>query len=335
MTKLLSRGRTGLLILASGLSIAPAHAAVPLPTQRIFESKSSAILGGAPSRLAMIRAQQRGETVAALVRPASLTTPVMRRAVLRPEAPAVRAAAWSGRPDLFGSVALKVGHTSLDARWKRTQAAPLSAAALAVSQSMRSLSPAEKVEAINRYVNREVTFTDDWRQYGRADRWAAAAETLRRGRGDCEDYAITKLQMLRAAGISPSDLYLVLVKDLVRRADHAVLVVRAEGRSLMLDNGTDMVVDAESVQDYRPIFTFASNGTYTHGYRRSFGPPMEVASNEATAPRTDVQLAMAERKQPVRPASDTSVKPIDGTDLALLQRSRSASLRAFITGFSR
>ena len=332
MTKLLTRRRIALLALAAGIPSVQAQAATPA-TERMFEAKASAILGGAPSRLAMMRAQQRGEVVAAAVRPASLSTPVVRRAVLQVPASANRTA-WSGRPDVFGSVALKVGHTSLDARWKRAANAPLSTAALSVSRAMRSLSPIEKIEAINRYVNDRVTFTDDSRQYGRPDRWTAAAETLRRGRGDCEDYALTKLQMLRAAGIPASDLYLVLVKDLVRRADHAVLIVRADGRSLLLDNGTDRVADADTVGDYRPIFTFASSGTYTHGYRRSFAPPVEIASNDAKVPAKSVQLAMVE-PQPIRPASDTSVKPIDGTDLALLQRSRSASLRAFMTGFSR
>ena len=99
--------------------------------------------------------------------------------------------------------------------------------------------PKALVEAVNRYVNRRVRFTDDEQQFGRSDVWEAANETLRSGRGDCEDYAIAKLQMLRRAGLADRNLYLVIVKDLVRRADHAVLVVRAAGRMLVLDNGTD------------------------------------------------------------------------------------------------
>ena len=65
---------------------------------------------------------------------------------------------------------------------------------------------------------------------GVADRWSAADDTLARGRGDCEDYALAKLAMLRRAGFADRDLYLVLVKDLARRADHAVLVVRSDGK---------------------------------------------------------------------------------------------------------
>ena len=120
-------------------------------------------------------------------------------------------------------------------------------------------------------------FVDDARQYGREDFWSAASETLRRGRGDCEDYAIAKLQMLRAAGFADRDLYLVIAKDLVRRSDHALLVVRADGRLLVLDNGTDLILDAEDASDYRPVLTYSATAAWTHGYRRMM-PPMSIAA---------------------------------------------------------
>ena len=94
----------------------------------------------------------------------------------------------------------------------------------------------------------------------------AANETLARGRGDCEDYALAKLAMLRRAGFADRDLYLVLVKDLVRRTDHAVLVVRSEGQYLVLDNDTDLVLDSVAVRDYRPILSFAAEQRFAHGY---------------------------------------------------------------------
>ena len=242
-------------------------------------AKSEAILGGAPSALAAIMARQSGVPVAAIQRdalqPASYRVP-MTPAVLRSGAlysPAV----LSGRPDVFGSVAVSVGPTRLDARWNRVERAAVTGVAAGYAASLRTLDPVARADAVNRYVNRRVQFTDDWRQYGRNDLWSAASETLSRGKGDCEDYAIAKLQMLRAAGISERDLYLVILKDLVRRADHAVLVVRAGGRMLLLDNGTDVMADTEAVRDYRPVLTFSSAGSWTHGYRRSVAP-VEMAS---------------------------------------------------------
>ena len=98
-----------------------------------------------------------------------------------------------------------------------------------------------KLEAVDWYVNKRVRFVEDQADWGRPDVWSAASETLGRGRGDCEDYAIAKMAMLRQAGFADRDLYLVVLKDLVRRADHAVLVVRAGGHMYVLDNGTDRV----------------------------------------------------------------------------------------------
>ena len=92
--------------------------------------------------------------------------------------------------------------------------------------------------------------------------------------------------MLRRAGISDRDLYLVIVKDLVRRADHALLVVRASGHMYVLDNGSDRLLDSESISDYRPVLTFAATGSWTHGYRVK-SAPMNIASasDEPSSPR--------------------------------------------------
>ena len=240
-------------------------------------AKTEAILGGSRSRLAEILAQQQGVSLpsAAPLRPASLRRPSPFTAVVRDYEQASPGVA-SGRPDVFGSVALAVSRTPLDRRWRKVEQARLGGVSAAYARSLRRLDAVERVEAINRYVNRRVRFVDDSRQYGRADLWTAAAATLSRGRGDCEDYAIAKLQMLRAAGFADRDLYLVVVKDLARRSDHAVLVVRTSDRMLMLDNGTDVVADTETVTDYRPVLTFAANGTWTHGYRRA-SPSVRVA----------------------------------------------------------
>jgi predicted transglutaminase-like cysteine proteinase len=271
-------------------------------------SKAQAILGGAPSALQAILAQQNGEAPArAELQPASYTVPTVTRAILREPAVASEGVA-SGRPDVFGSVALKVGTTRLDARWHRVERAPLTGEAARYAHSLADLDPVERLEAVNRYVNRRVEFMDDSRQYGRADVWSAAADTLRRGRGDCEDYAIAKLQMLRRAGFADRNLYLVIVKDLISRADHAVLVVRAAGRMVVLDNGTERLLDTEEIHDYRPVLTFASTGTWTHGYRVNRAP-VAIAS------------------------VDEEIK--DVAPSAADQRSWSASLLAFNTGFNK
>lgn len=262
-------------------------------------SKTDAILGGAPSALAAILARQSGTPVPAVQR-ASVPSPDSRGADFRPAIfPVASAPVAPDRPDVFGSVALSVSHTSLDRRWTKVSRGAVGAQAAAYASAVATRSPLEQLDAVNRYVNQRVAFVNDIQQYGVTDRWMPASETLRRGRGDCEDFAIAKLQMLRRAGFAEKDLYLVILRDLARRADHAVLVVRAEGRLLVLDNGTSRIVDSASIADYRPIFTFSGTKVWTHGYRRE-APPVVLASLDVKAPSAMVQMASANR--PIEPA---------------------------------
>jgi predicted transglutaminase-like cysteine proteinase len=269
-----------------------AETATPQPAAGlgIRYGKAEAILGGAPSRLAAILAEQQGLAVPTPLQPAALSVRTPTYAVLREtrlrETKRFSPGAISGRPDVFGSVALSVGHTPLDQRWRNVARQRVVGAPAAYAASLRGQGELDRVEAVNRYVNGRVQFVDDSRQYGRADLWAAASDTLRRGRGDCEDYAIAKLQMLRAAGVPDRDMYLVIAKDLVRRADHALLVVRSGGRMLVLDNGTNRILDADDISDYRPVLTFSASGAWTHGYRRPVAPlvgPMTMASATVSA----------------------------------------------------
>jgi predicted transglutaminase-like cysteine proteinase len=178
----------------------------------------------------------------------------------------------TGKPDVFGSVALPVSHTPLDAKWHKVRSGQLSARSgpwAATLHDTQGLTRPAKLEAVNRWVNARVTFADDVTRFGVADRWAGAAQTLVHGRGDCEDYAIAKMKLLEAAGFSSRDLYLVIARDLVRRADHALLVVRSEGRLVVLDSNTDRIVDSATAQDYRPVMSYSGDKAWIHGYATS------------------------------------------------------------------
>jgi predicted transglutaminase-like cysteine proteinase len=258
--------------------------AVPAQGQVVSASyrsmtKTEAILGGAPSALAAITAQQGSRPLyTSYVVPARRNLPTQPAAVSFDRSPVS-----ADRPDVFNSVALSIGRSPLDARWNKVSGAGVGGNAGAFAASLRGQGIIAKLEAVNGYVNARVRFVDDRIQFGVADRWLPASETLARGRGDCEDFALAKRAMLRTAGIADKDLYLVVLKDLSRRADHAVLVVRANGRFLVLDNGTDRIVDSSDVQDYRPVLTFTAGKAYTHGYRREL-PPVRYASNVVSAP---------------------------------------------------
>ena len=309
--------RTLLLALAAIASMAgsPAaaqHSGAMAPVASLSFSKAEAILGGAPSRLAALVAQQSGTpqpAAASLLQPAGLS-----RAV---RSTPFRVVVSSDRPDLFGTVALPVARTPLDRRWRKVAGQRVSGTAAVFAQFLRGRDSFERIDAVNRFVNARVAFVDDSRQYQAADVWQSASDTLRRGRGDCEDYAIAKLQLLRAAGFADRDLYLVVVRDLVRRADHAVLVVRSEGQLLMLDNGTDRIGDATAMHDYRPMLTYSAGRAWSHGYRRP-----------------TVSFASIEPLRAVAPAAEPA-RTIESDEVDFGQRSVSASLLALSTGFKR
>lgn len=276
---------------ASVLLLAPANLAQAGDYSAMSSAKTSAILGGAPSRLAMIAAQQSGGsapmaaapaplkiteataqpkartiTLAATDASATVRSPYLQRAVLTQPAPYVAERTVVTRaPDLFGSKAIRIGSTRLDSKWRSVSRAGGSQALTRVAYSA-SGDRAEQLREVNAAVNHRITFAEDRVTYGQADHWANAQESLRRGRGDCEDYAIAKMQVLRAAGVPSRDLMLVIVRDLVRRQDHAVLAVRTGDGFVILDSNTDKVLRAEDVVDYRPIMTFSSEGTWIHGY---------------------------------------------------------------------
>lgn len=239
-------------------------------------TKSETILQGATSRLEQTRLRQAEQG-----QPAPTAALAILRQADCPEAsskPAILAETGSifakdpirpGQPDVFGSVALPVSRTALDQKWRNAAAGTLPATgpwATLIAQS-RSLARLEQIRAVNRWVNARISYVEDSRLYGTADHWAPAVQSLSRARGDCEDYAIAKMQILRTMGVPANAMFLVIARDLVRRADHAILAVAVDGDLLVLDNETDRVLPTSQVRDYRPVLTFNANGRWTHGYR--------------------------------------------------------------------
>ena len=151
--------------------------------------------------------------------------------------------------------------TGFDAQWERVRQGKLAVAGLGGKTPGRAL-----VAAINSWTNARIRYVEDRQLYGQADYWADARTTLRRGAGDCEDIAVVKLALLAGAGVRREDIYLTVARDLARNADHALLVVKAEGRFWLLDNNTDRLLEADEAYDYRPILSYSARGKWLHGY---------------------------------------------------------------------
>lgn len=261
--------------------------ASPVPT-----SKSAAILGGSPSALEKIRAQQASFTSLGSLMPQA--GPAMEAASeprFEPLAPAAaafasiapctagqylgesrlvdlkRAAPPPGlSPDDFlSSRKVALGRTSFDASWARVSREKPRAGQVPRGVIAQDADLATKLDQVNRWVNHAITYTDDRKLFGKADFWAGPRKTLQLGKGDCEDYAILKMHLLAAAGIRREDMFLTIARDLVRRADHAVLIVRTPEGYRMLDNSSDKVLDAMLANDYLPVLSFNDRRTWLHG----------------------------------------------------------------------
>jgi predicted transglutaminase-like cysteine proteinase len=92
------------------------------------------------------------------------------------------------------------------------------------------------ISDINRTVNRQIQPEDDSIHYGPMEYWTIPTD----GRGDCEDYALTKRKALLQAGFPIGALRLALVIT-AQKERHAVLTLATDRGDFILDNLSDAV----------------------------------------------------------------------------------------------
>jgi predicted transglutaminase-like cysteine proteinase len=192
------------------------------------------------------------------------------------------AAAW--RAGLFGLALLVSTPWALDAaRMQRAaeRLGPRAVAALpaltALLQSGTGLEEEAQLEPINAFFNRRIVFRDDTEVWGQADYWASPLETLDKGQGDCEDFAIAKYFSLLAQGMPVQRLRLVYVRAQVGGDSVAHMVLayyaRPDAEPLILDNLVTSVRPASRRPDLTPVFSFNSDGLWNGVGSQSAGDP--------------------------------------------------------------
>jgi len=263
---------------------------VPQPFPAAFESaKSSAILGGQRSALDLISAQQAGEAAFSATYGAEQSAAALATALSCPLSAGAKSATFvppltsaPSSDDFLGSERVFIGSTPLDRAWRRVSYKTATVSTIADLTRERRETDADHLGKVNAWVNRNVDFVEDKALYGRSDYWATAGETLRRMKGDCEDFAILKYQFLVDAGFDPGSLYLTLVWDPVRRRDHAVLIVKVAGGHYLLDNETDQILPADASHEYTARMSFSQRSSWLHGITtrsndQLTSPPRQVA----------------------------------------------------------
>ena len=169
-------------------------------------------------------------------------------------------------PDVFGTVALNAGVTFYDARFRRvasTDARDPLVQQLAAGAA--SLDPLGKLRLVQQEINERVHWAHDLDNMGVADFWANAGETLRRGTGDSEDIAIAKMQVLKAAGFNPKDLYISIGRHSTRGA-HILLLARTATGWFALDDRDGVQTPGQNTR-FTPIMTLGQGMSWIHGRR--------------------------------------------------------------------
>jgi predicted transglutaminase-like cysteine proteinase len=138
------------------------------------------------------------------------------------------------------------------------------------------------LKRVNEFFNRRIRFDEDVAVWGRSDHWATPMETLGRGAGDCEDFAIVKYYTLLLLGIPDEKLRLVYVQARLGGVNssitqaHMVLAFYPSpgAEPLILDNLISDLQLASRRPDLQPVFSFNSQGLWqgASGARGVGGP---------------------------------------------------------------
>jgi len=135
-----------------------------------------------------------------------------------------------------------------------------------------------RLRTVNTFFNRQVLYRDDREVWGVVDYWASPLETLGKGQGDCEDYAIGKYFALLASGISGAKMRLVYVRAQVAGGTQAHMVLayypEPNAEPLILDNLVTEIRPASRRPDLSPVFSFNAEGLWQGVAGASAGDPV-------------------------------------------------------------
>lgn len=179
--------------------------------------------------------------------------------------------------NVFKSVVVPVGKLPAFAQWTKVKPkagvvadlcagsfcdTPAGLKLAAAAEQAGGLSQVEALKLINREVNRAIAYRSD-----KADIWQTLAQSAARGAGDCEDFAIAKMELLTRLGFAPEQLQFIVLKDTRRQLYHAVLAVHVGGKRYILDNLSNTAASDDIFRTYKPIASFVGAKSYIHGFK--------------------------------------------------------------------
>ncbi|WP_243738440.1 transglutaminase-like cysteine peptidase [Aquabacterium commune] len=134
-----------------------------------------------------------------------------------------------------------------------------------------------RLKSVNVFFNRQILYRDDREVWGAVDYWASPLETLGKGQGDCEDFAIGKYFSLLAAGVPSVKMRLVYVRAQIGAIIQAHMVLayypEPDAEPLILDNLLTDIRPASRRPDLIPVFSFNAEGLWQGVAGASAGDP--------------------------------------------------------------
>jgi predicted transglutaminase-like cysteine proteinase len=128
--------------------------------------------------------------------------------------------------------------------------------------SVRPLPRDDQLKTVNRFLNASPYITDPV-NWGVTDYWETLREFLTRD-GDCEDYAISKYMTLKSLGWDSADMRVIVVQDENLQVAHAILAVKYNGKTYILDNQIQNILPETAIRHYRPFYSLNDSGFWVH-----------------------------------------------------------------------
>jgi len=94
--------------------------------------------------------------------------------------------------------------------------------------------------------------------------WSGPLDVLKMRNGDCKSYSIAKYAAARVAGFTPDQVRAVIVHSQRRHEDHMVTTVYLDGKWLILDNLTLLLLQDSEQEDYVPLAVLDYKGARSY-----------------------------------------------------------------------
>ena len=122
----------------------------------------------------------------------------------------------------------------------------------------------DTLNQVNQFFNARMAFRDDIVVWKQQDYWATPIEFLRKGAGDCEDFALAKYFTLREMGVPANQLRITYVKALELNQAHMVVTWYSTPTAipLVLDNLKTAILPATQRTDLLPVYAFNGEGLW-------------------------------------------------------------------------